>query len=482
MKRSLNNYWSLWLVAAMLPVLICAVVPILPTHDDWTSLTAPYTGPFFTKRNFFFFGYHWRPFDCWIGYIAGRDPALLFPAFNHLLVALGHTLCAAAVFRMLRELNFRLTTCNIGTLFFYVNPATMATVLAVDSQNQAYSLLWGIVAFMAYLRHRYVLWAALVLTAALCKENGLMWALISPLLAFGFGRTDGTTLRRHTLLALGIMAVYGGAIVLLPRDITIHSDYIPEALTVPKNVVKCVFTSFFTTDYIYLLHQPSRRPLLALLTWLPSLPLFWFVFVRQARHFATRRYLSIFCAMTIAAAPHLLTAYSMMHTYGVLVFVVLMVATAFDGGPGRVGGSRQTPTAADSQPLSASRRLALPLFVLTSLCIDGHLWHESLRSGAVGKQMAVEAIRQTGTPVERAKVVIVKDDFPKLSSFCVIPVDAFGWGLAACYETDYNWPRQVSDTTVNSRQEAVSCARQLLQTKQTDCVWIVDHKRINVIK
>ncbi len=472
MRKTICNYWALLLIVIVMPILLWAIIPILPTHDDWMSLTTPSFEPFFTKRNFFFFGYHWRPFDCWIGYIAGRNPALLYPAFNHILVVIGHALCCAAVFRMLLELKFSLRTCNIATLFFFVNPATMATVLAVDSQNQTYSLLWGMVAFIAYLRQKYAIWAIVVFIAALCKENGLMWALISPLLSFGFGRTDAKTLRRDLLLGIGIMAVYALAIIVLPREITIHDDYVPEALTVPKNMVKFFFSSFFTIDYIYLLHNPSRNIILAMLTWIPSLPLFYLVVARKARDFATRRYLCIFISMAIAAAPHIMTAYSMMHTYGVLVFVALMVAVAAEDERLNSG----------SQPSFFNFRLSVFLFLLTSLFINVHLWHESLRSGNVGKKMAVEAIRKTGKPVRSVSVVIVKDDYPKLSSFCVIPNEAFGWGQAARYETDYEWPEEISDTTVENTSEALKCAKELLMLHQSECVWIVNHDNVEAIR
>ncbi|MCR5483538.1 MAG: hypothetical protein K6E99_03960, partial [Bacilli bacterium] len=111
---------------------------------------------------------------------------------------------------------------------------------------------------------------------------------------------------------------------------------------------------------------------------------------------------------------------------------------------------------------------------------------ESVKSGLVGKNMAIEAIQKTGSPIKKVNVIIIEDDYPKLSSFCVIPNEAFGWGLAALYETNYQWPEEIQDTTItrtpNAINEAKKMAKQMLLNGNTDCVWIVDHKNIDVVK
>ena len=78
----IKKHWSIVIIFVLAPILLCAVLPILPTHDDWAGTTKPDFNPFFIKEHFFFYGYHWRPFDTWIGYIVGRNPQLLWPTFN----------------------------------------------------------------------------------------------------------------------------------------------------------------------------------------------------------------------------------------------------------------------------------------------------------------------------------------------------------------------------------------------------------------
>ena len=151
-KGIIQLYWGVIIVIVLTPLLLYGVLQIMPTHDDWFSMTTPDFRPFFIKEHFLFYGYHWRPFDTWIGYVAGRNPQLLYPTWNHCLVILGHLLCSIAIFKLLEKLGFNHIVKNIVTLFFFVMPATMATVTAVDSQNQVFALLVGIIAFLIYIK------------------------------------------------------------------------------------------------------------------------------------------------------------------------------------------------------------------------------------------------------------------------------------------------------------------------------------------
>ena len=99
-ENAFKKYWGVIIACMITPVLLYAILQILPTHDDWTSLTTPDFREFFIKERFLFYGYHWRPFDSMIGYVAGRNPQVLFPLFNHLLVIAGHLLCTITIFKL----------------------------------------------------------------------------------------------------------------------------------------------------------------------------------------------------------------------------------------------------------------------------------------------------------------------------------------------------------------------------------------------
>ena len=469
----MRDYWSIILIILLSPLLLYAVWFILPTHDDWAATTTPDFTPFFTKEHFFFYGYHWRPFDTWIGYLVGRNPQLLFPAINHLLVVLGHFLSVVALFKVLIVLGFNKKTINVSTLFFFIVPATMATVTAIDSQNQVYALTTDLIAFLFYVKNsknKYIFWPILIFLATLFKENGLMWALICPVLAYGFDLIDKKTLKKDLFVGLDIMLAYALIIAIQPKDITIHPEYEPGVLKIIKNIVKFLFTSLITVDYIYLLHQPSRKLLLAIVSFLFALPFLYLVFIRQWHLFSHKKMWCTAICLLMAVLPHLLTTFSMMHTYAGLAFITIMIAYSIN-------------TYKEQQKTLI---LSFVLFLIVSVAIDIHLIDSSVKSGRIGKQMAREAIQKTGKPMKSVYLIIIEDDYPKLSSFCVIPNEAFGWGIAAKYETNYQWPEVIKDTTIERSADAFRKATNLglktLNKQQYDCIWIVDHEHIDVIK
>ena len=469
----MRDYWSIILIILLSPLLLYAVWFILPTHDDWAATTTPDFTPFFTKEHFFFYGYHWRPFDTWIGYLVGRNPQLLFPAINHLLVVLGHFLSVVALFKVLIVLGFNKKTINVSTLFFFIIPATMATVTAIDSQNQVYALTTDLIAFLFYVKNsknKYIFWPILIFLATLFKENGLMWALICPILTYGFDLIDKKTLKKDLLVGLGIMIAYALIIAIQPKDITIHPEYEPGVLKIIKNIVKFLFSSFITVDYIYLLHQPSRKLLWAIVSFLFALPFLYLVFIRQWQLFSHKKMWCTAICLLMAVAPHLLTTFSMMHTYAGLAFITIMIAYSIN-------------TYKEQQK---TLMRSFVLFMIVSVAIDIHLIDSSVKSGRIGKQMAREAIQKTGKPMKSVYLIIIEDDYPKLSSFCVIPNEAFGWGIAAKYETNYQWPEVIKDTTIERSADAFRKATNLgletLNKQQYDCIWIVDHEHIDVIK
>ena len=160
----------------------------------------------------------------------------------------------------------------------------------------------------------------------------------------------------------------------------------------------------------------------------------------------------------------------MMHTYAGLSLLMIMMAYGID----------------NCQQTKKSIITAFILFLGASLTIDAHLIHESIKSGLVGKKMAQEAIQKTGKPVKSVYVIIIEYDYPKLSSFCVIPNEAFGWGIAAQYETNYQWPEIIQDTIIVQSSEAIDKAQQMasevLHKDSFDCIWIVNHDNVDVIK
>ena len=471
-RHFIKNHWGVVFISILTPLLLYAVIPILPTHDDWTGTTKPDFRPFFIKEHFLFYGYHWRPFDTWIGYIVGKNPQLLWPTFNHVLVVIGHFLCSLVIYKLLTILSFNKNARNIAILYIFITPATMATITAIDSQNQVYALTCDVTAFLLYVnlkKGKYLVWSFLIMLATLFKENGLMWAWICPIMAYGFGFIDKQILKKDLITGTAIMAVYALAIILFPKDINIHPEYIPDVFKIIKSIIKFLFFSFITVDYIYLLHYPNRNLLLAAFTFLLTAPFFWVVFIHKIKLYKNKKMLSTSFCLIMAVAPHLGTVFSMMHIYAGLAMIAIIIAYSINH--------------IDKINFVV---FTFGLWMVTALFINNHLIETSVKSGLIGKNMAKEAIKKTGQSVRNVYVIIIEDDYPKLSSFCVIPNEAFGWGLATQYETNYQWPETIIDTTLTRtadyRRTSERLARKVLNNNKYDCVWLVDHDDITVIR
>jgi len=107
----------------------------------------------------------------------------------------------------------------------------------------------------------------------------------------------------------------------------------------------------------------------------------------------------------------------------------------------------------------------------------------SYKTSLTGKEMALKAIERTGKPVDKVYCITIKDDYPRFSSFCVVPGDAFGGGFAAAYETGYEWPERLSGIEIERENSARAdiLAKKALR-EGYGCVWVVNGKDIKVIR
>ena len=449
--RQLKEHWSIALVGLFFPLLLTGAIPILPTFDDWTSLVSPSQEPFYTKERFLFFGYHWRPFDSIFGYIVGRNPQSLFPLLNHICVVIGHVGGTILLYQILLKLGFGKTSRNLATLFFFLSPGMLATVLAVDGLNQTYANLWALASALVYLslrgQKKYVFWLVFVAIGTLCKENALMWAIIVPILAFGFDKIDFRTCRKDLFIGFVLMLFYAAAIFILPKNIEIHPEYVPEGSKIVTSFFKFLLTTWMAVDFAALLHAPSRNIFIASATILLSLPLLYFLFFKNVSFFKQKSLICLVFRLALAA---------------------MIIGTIIEQTKHRKW-----------------LKITFISYFIAAIFVDVHLWWKSYQSGLIGREMAREIIVKTAQPPKNAFLIIIEDDYPRLSSFCVVPSDALGWGRAVQFETNDEWPKMVSDTTIQrnamAQKTAQELARRQLDSQQFDAVWIINHRTIEVL-
>lgn len=470
MKLKINPYYLIIFIT--IPFVIWGKLLILPTFDDWNTLSSPNYDPEWYKY-LFSCGSFWRPFDAAFGYLYGYIGHQFYPTINHICIAIGHLTNTLLVYMMCRELRIKPLARSIATTFFYISPCVWATVWACDSLNQTYSQLWGMAAVLLYLRtkecnSKYILWFILVFIAAMAKENGLAWAVVPPIIAYGFNRIDKKTLKRHLLFGLSIAVAYAIVRLSIPHYFDYNPDYQTFSITRKvKEIGMVLVNSLMAVDLISILHAPSRNIGMAIATIVLSLPMFYMTFIRKLPVMMMRPALSLMASAVVVLSPHLLLSLSMMNAYASLGMVAVLVGYL-------VNSYRSTRLL----------NIAFSLYLLSALAIGIHTWYCSWKSGLMGKHLAEEIIQKTGKPVNNVLFIIVEDDYPKLSSFCVIPSDALGWGIAVSHANAYKWPENIKDTLVNHNTPPETIRRMTHDAflKGYDCVWTINGTQTESIR
>lgn len=456
---------SLWVILLSLPFVAYFVCWLLPTFDDWTYLTRPHGVVLW--EDFLPTGSYWRPFDALFGCILDLA-AGLFPTLNHICIVAGHAGCAFWVYSICRQLKFDYAACNIATLFFYLCPGMLGAVLGIDSLNQVYSNFWGLAATYIYLQTRkFLVPLLLVLIATFSKENGLAWAVVPPIMAFGMNLVSLKKAAKDIAYGLCVALAYMVVRLCLSSYYAdVNAEYFSATIADRiKDVATFIGLSWIGVDYVSAVHAPSRNLAIVAITLIMSLPFILFLWYKNIKELGKKCLWTLLACWIILSLPHLLTLFAAMHGYASLGLAAIIVGFLYS----RI----------------SNKKVAILLFsvyLLDVLFVDWHHWQKSYESGLVGKDMAEQVIGQTeGTP-QNVFLTIVKDDYPKYSSFCVIPSDAFGWGLSVMHYSGYRYPQCVKDTTISigEKKNIPSLLRQAKQ-ENYDAMWIVEKKRVKVI-
>lgn len=459
-----------FVVVALAPLAVYALTLLQPTFDDWTYLTYPNEDPHRMKY-FMPYGDYWRPIDALVGYVVATD-LRLFPALNHILVAIGHLAGACMVWLLGRRMTLSAPSRIVATLFFLLSPAMLGTVLGIDSINQVFSSTLGLIALWAYLGHsaaRLWLWAVMGVIATFAKENGMMWLPIAPLLGYAFRMTDRKTLLRHLAVAAGIIAAYLLIRHSLPHYNIQENNVYAVGGMMPRvaNVAKFLILTFASVDFISIFHPADRTIPFLLLTIALSAPFLVMLAMRGAQSMRSREPLMLALTVLMAASPHLLTVFSTMHAYAALGLVALLVGRVIDHDAAR----RRTLA------------ITFALYMLSALMVDARHYMKAYRSGITGRQMADAVIRQAPKPARKAWCVCIDNGEQKYSSFCVIPYDAFGWGNAVYWRTRHRWPKTLGSeivTAADARHGLDSIVRAKWH-EGYDQVWVVNGRDVKVI-
>ena len=460
------------IILILSPFIVYRLSLLLPTFDDWDYFTTPdYDyGDNFLDRLIPRYTY-WRPWDGIIGYVLSLKPSW-FPTLNHIIVYVAHLGGTITIYLIAKELKLKSFACNMTALYFFISPAMLGTVLGIDSPNQAYSSFWGLLSVLLYIRlskpYNIILWLTCALIGTFAKENAIVYFVVPQIIAFGFKRITLSQALKDTIWAVLIVIIYFSARYLLTSDVVyINEEYFENTFSRKfKNI--CVFLgmTWLPLDFVSLVHPPCRNIPITIATMLLSFPFMIVLFANKRKYWINLQFAALVLSLLAAASPHLTTLFTAMHPYAGLGMAALIVGYMAD----------------KSERISLLKKL-LPLFIISCIFIDWHHWQKSYESGLIGKRMAQDIVNSTTKPVNRVYLIIVNDDTPKYSSFCVIPRDAFGRGKSVCSLNGYVWPKdiEIADIEEDEAYKIDSIADKAI-TEHYEAVWLVQKDSAKVIR
>lgn len=467
---------NLYIVSIIIsiPFILWAILQILPTFDDWTTLSLPNYDPDYLLY-ILPFGMTWRPGDAIWGYINAIDYQL-YPALNHVMIFIAHICSTLIIYKLTKVLDFKNVARNIATTFFYLSPCVLGTILSCDALNQSYSHLWGILSVYLYLvligKKRYIYWLGCVTLATFAKDNGLAWSIIPPIIAFAFNKIDRKTFKQDLIIGFSWAILYGIIRLTIPSTYVKNGSYEEDIISLHsriKGFTSWISYTWFSADYIAIVHKPSRNLILGLSTTILSCIFMINIWWNQ-KIWKRKELLLLILTMFIVASPHLLISMSIMNTYCSLGIATLIIGFL----------------ANEYQKSEKKLQFLFILYVIAAIITDVHHWYKAWQTSLPGRDIAISIVEKTGKPANKVYCIMVKDDNPKFSSFCVPTNEAIGWGRSVWAITGYKWPKEIQDTTLDctptAGQEAINLAYTIKKTNKFNCIWIINKKYVKVIR
>ncbi len=166
---------------------IALTVSLCPMSDDWYYSTSPNVS--FTLDQLKPTAVFWRPFDVLFGVFNGLIPNI-YPIPNRIAVVLAHVLSAYFLVKVLNCFEVSEKGKMFSALFFLFSPAATAVVISPDALNQAFSVLFGLIAVYFCLTRPGYLYLIFCVIALFWKESGIAWFAAAPILKLVYKKND----------------------------------------------------------------------------------------------------------------------------------------------------------------------------------------------------------------------------------------------------------------------------------------------------
>lgn len=464
------------LVVVLLVVYVYGILLIRPTFDDFTTLSSPKKDADWLQY-FVCYGTTWRPVDALIGYINGID-LRLFPTLNHLIVISAHLTCVYFVFKLAQTVGISRQASFLAALFYFISPCMLGTVLSVDATNQSLCQLFGLASVLVYIRDkskaRYFFWVVLIFLSALSKDNGITWACVGPVLDFAKGDVSNKRFAKNFMSGILVALLYGVIRLSIPVTDIGNTGHLDLMTSIPykfKGLATWLGYTWSATDYICIFYAPERNFFIVALTFLLSAPIMIIAFLGNRKVWRKKKTWILIAAILISASANLLIEMSVMNTYCSLATSALLFGYLID----------EYLKSTSNYKLVG---IAMLLYLVSALFVDFHHWYNAWQTSLPSERLAEKIIQKSHHKARKAYIITIRDKNPKYSSFCVPVEDVTGWGGDVWLKNNCEWPKELSDTTIDNTPDAEQKAIRIAddKLKEIDAVWIVLDKERVIVK
>ncbi|KAA6348780.1 hypothetical protein EZS27_003758 [termite gut metagenome] len=462
-----------------------------PTSDDWSTMLPCYD---FNLSALLPTVVFWRPFEYLFSIFLGFIP-WSYPYLNHILVVIAHFFIAYILYWMCKKFEFNKKIAIGVVLFFLFSSGATGTVLSVDSLNQAYSTLWGLLSFVVLLKCKkflkYLFWVLFCFIAALCKESGIVWFCASPMLFFAlrintiesvFKKSELISFSRN--LGLGLLFVVLYFIIRLslqPEGVELGATegryHLSFSLSIIRNIAVLFGGAMTSIDSIALFLSP-RNYLLLFLTVVLNIPLLLCIlfYAKQLIHDGkkTGQVILLVIIAVVVSSPHLVMKKAgEMHVYPTLFIVSLVFGILFN------------TYSYSTEKRKSLGKICVVLFFISVIITDTHKWLSVYHYGMSSYNLSKEIFQHTPLPPpDKALLINVKYDEPGYSIFHQSPYYAIGKGEAVKYFYNFKYPKVINRINIKDGDENFINfqIRTITDTLSVnyDCIWIVNKLQVRL--
>lgn len=451
---------------------------IFPLADDWYYKTAPHVvfdvAELLPAKSF------WRPFDATFGFVMGLIPKL-FPYLNRAVVILGHVVSVYILKEILICLNVRHRTRNLALCFTMFSSGVYAAVISPDALNQVYSLLFGLLALLLYLKKRRT-WGYIILCAVsvFWKESGIVWICVVPFIDIMLSVKTPKELfsvkntRKRILKAAGIalafVIIYFTARFALYGEIRLGSSGGKYALSFFSaqtlvNLVNIFGNALAGIDTVALFTEPANYILVAL-TALLSLVFIVFLFhafLRSLKHRRNRiTLITLIISMIAVSAPHIIMGQAgEMHVYPTVFMAALLIGYIFD-----------------SVSLEKKQICAAFLCIFVAFGISGAHKLTAVYGYSEATRELTQQMQELYNPSK--SLLIISADEKKGYSIYSQPA-IYGAYYGDSLRPYYSWKElDIDFKKTNGTEDLEACIRD--NESAYDVIWVVSDDKITVVK